>query len=316
MVCYPKLYGLVLRAVIFMTVIMLAGKERGGKTTTLNIVYNMLLSQNWNVTVKKQLGIEEEDFFAMLEKDGKTIVFNTIGDFPDIPIRAMEGTVYDAYTGIREKRYNVEDTAILIIACRANRGEFRDVFDKIKSYSHCIIEKTVTHMDRQRAHDILNNADAQKVLDAAFELEQVEKMGARLLSDFASLSKKAGFGGCSLCTEESGFVTLILQGKDIFARLYNCAVDVKVTGTGYYVSIYERDNRINRRFWTVVSSLFSHFLDNYAVSDRARYITAIPLSDYETVKALLQSILQAFDKIHHDYRPHPYVPGQERHHSL
>ena len=72
-----------------MYVIALAGKENGGKSHTLNILYQLLLSDGYTQVknlphhfIFRILGNPvQEDFIDILQKKGKVIGFATMGDY-------------------------------------------------------------------------------------------------------------------------------------------------------------------------------------------------------------------------------------------
>lgn len=65
-----------------MTVIMLSGCKGCGKTTTLNILYEMLLSKSGTSSGKIKLGADaQHDFFDTVQYKDSNIKFYTMGDF-------------------------------------------------------------------------------------------------------------------------------------------------------------------------------------------------------------------------------------------
>ena len=65
-----------------MKVIMLDGKSRSGKTTTLNYLYEAMVAPDGKNIIhpKTQVGANPEDFECVLEYDGKKVAIFTMGD--------------------------------------------------------------------------------------------------------------------------------------------------------------------------------------------------------------------------------------------
>lgn len=72
-----------------MNIIVLLGPSSCGKTTILNLVYNLLLLQGGVSTNKQQLGANPNDFSDIVLWKGKKIAFYTMGDFPNPLVMAI-----------------------------------------------------------------------------------------------------------------------------------------------------------------------------------------------------------------------------------
>ena len=73
-----------------MKIIVLAGPNSCGKTSTLNIVYNLLFNDGGVPTNRKQLGANPNDFLAIIEWKGKKIAIFTMGDYSGELVRATK----------------------------------------------------------------------------------------------------------------------------------------------------------------------------------------------------------------------------------
>lgn len=76
-----------------MKIIMLYGPSSSGKTTTINMVYDAIISQSFVVHPKRQLGGNSADFEAVLdytkEDTTKRVAFFSMGDFAYEVVHAM-----------------------------------------------------------------------------------------------------------------------------------------------------------------------------------------------------------------------------------
>lgn len=93
---------------------MLYGPSSSGKTTTINMVYDAIISQSLVVHPKKQLGGNPADFEAVLdytkEDTTKRVAFFSMGDFANEVVHAMsyyEGMGCDVLVCACNDRFNV-----------------------------------------------------------------------------------------------------------------------------------------------------------------------------------------------------------------
>ena len=73
-----------------MNIIALVGPPSCGKTTTLNILYQMLLVQGGVSTNRQQLGGNRNDFSDIVRWNGRSIVIFTMGDYSTQLIQAVQ----------------------------------------------------------------------------------------------------------------------------------------------------------------------------------------------------------------------------------
>lgn len=97
-----------------MKIIMLYGPSSSGKTTTINLVYDAIISNSLIVHPKRQLGGNPADFEAVLDytKEGitKRVAFFSMGDFAYEVVHAMsyyEGMGCDLLVCACNDRFNV-----------------------------------------------------------------------------------------------------------------------------------------------------------------------------------------------------------------
>jgi hypothetical protein len=124
-----------------MKVIMLSGKASCGKTTTIHEVYKSLTGnyhKNWQL---------KQDFEDIVTYQGKTIAFQSEGDFSCDVIEAM--VKYDGKCDI------------LICACNTR---FVRPYQRINNYPHVIVNKTVSPDKTIASCAQANAADVQIII--------------------------------------------------------------------------------------------------------------------------------------------------------
>lgn len=132
-----------------MKIIMLLGKSSCGKTTTLNKVYDFINPTEENIIkAKSKLGGDKHDFECIVKYKDKTIAFFTMGDYSCYLIEAFE-------------KYDKKHCDFLICACN---NRFKRPYERIKKYSHSIINKTISDSQRQIELDIANNNDKEQII--------------------------------------------------------------------------------------------------------------------------------------------------------
>ncbi len=94
-----------------MKVIVLEGLPNKGKTSTLNLVYNILL-QNGNSNNKQPLGGDPNDFSDIVDWNNKRIAFFTMGDYSTYLSNAIYG-------------YNNQQCDVLICALSTDTPKIR-----------------------------------------------------------------------------------------------------------------------------------------------------------------------------------------------
>lgn len=110
-----------------MNVIMLVGANSCGKTTSLNMVYQMLLANGGVSTNKRPLGGNQKDFSDIVLMLSKKIAIFTMGDYSKPLVEAM-------------KDYNVQGVDVMVCACNIKLVR---PFAQIKNYQHHIVNKTL-----------------------------------------------------------------------------------------------------------------------------------------------------------------------------
>lgn len=119
-----------------MKVILIIGKGNVGKTTSLNVIYDILLNNNETFIIipPKQEGANPKDFSSVINYKGKSIAFFTMGDKARIVKKAIIN--YNSYDYV-------------ICTCNLN---FKATINSIKNkYDASIILKNC------REHDITND---------------------------------------------------------------------------------------------------------------------------------------------------------------
>ena len=129
---------------------MLSGKSNCGKTTTLNKVYEFINPTNENIIkAKTKLGGDPYDFECIIKYKGKTVAFFTMGDYSSYLIEAFV-------------KYNNKHCDILICACNIH---FKRPYQRIKQYSHSLINKKITTSQKQADFEVANNFDKEKIIE-------------------------------------------------------------------------------------------------------------------------------------------------------
>ncbi len=134
-----------------MKVILLSGKSNCGKTTTLNLVYDKIKKDDSFSIIEEKPELEKspDDFECLIKYKGKEVAFFTMGDYPDDIVEAFE-------------RYEL-GCDILICACSEKlKKEQNNPYDKIKAYSHRIIEKREGKSERE--FEEKNNTDVEEII--------------------------------------------------------------------------------------------------------------------------------------------------------
>ncbi|MTK53450.1 hypothetical protein [Paludibacter sp.] len=128
-----------------MKIIMLSGPSDSGKTSTLNLVYNALLSNGGVSLSKHKLGGDPNDFYDIVTYQGQRIAFYTMGDYARCLIDAM-------------KNYSTS-ADVLICACN---NHFVLPYKSIRHYPHQIVQKTVANS--KSLHNSVNQSDANLII--------------------------------------------------------------------------------------------------------------------------------------------------------
>jgi len=130
-----------------MRIIALEGDSSCGKTTTLNLVYDVLISKGAVVSVSKtKVGGDPKDFEIILTYMGKKVAIYTMGDYSKSTIEAIE-------------KYDLLGIDVLICAINTR---FKRPIKKILTYSNDIVVKSVTNVSANRI--IENTKDAAIVV--------------------------------------------------------------------------------------------------------------------------------------------------------
>ena len=129
-----------------MRVIMLTGSNRCGKSSTLNIVHQLLLANNGISTNKQPLGGNKKDFTDIVTYQNNRVAFFTMGDYSTFLIIAMTN-------------YRNQEIDVLVCACN---NKFVKPYKEIEKYPHHLLTKTLASaaISQQAA----NMADADKIV--------------------------------------------------------------------------------------------------------------------------------------------------------
>lgn len=128
-----------------MKIIILSGQISCGKTTTLNLVYQMVLSAGGNSTNKKQLGGDPHDFADIVAFQGKQVAFFTMGDYAREIIAAID-------------EYAKKNVDTLVLACN---NRFVTPYRKAAQYApYYLINKAIAVTPQNRIQANTSDANA------------------------------------------------------------------------------------------------------------------------------------------------------------
>ncbi len=130
-----------------MRIIVLTGISNSGKTTTLNLLYSMLVpniaqSHNNRVVLGNPV---QNDFSETITYHNETVEFFTMGDYP----KKLELAIRDAF---------YRNIDIFICACS---GLSPVLINELQKHRTAFINKTVSIINTQQ--NIFNTADAQTI---------------------------------------------------------------------------------------------------------------------------------------------------------
>jgi len=129
-----------------MKIILLSGKPRKGKTTTLNMVYDFIMQNGGKIINKKEKLLPKNDFKCVILYNNMKIAIFSMGDILKECIKAII-------------EYSNQD--VLVLA-------YSDVFTKLNlekitenfSY-HCVIKKTE---GKGNEYSIANEKDCKRII--------------------------------------------------------------------------------------------------------------------------------------------------------
>lgn len=108
-----------------MDIIALKGGTSCGKTTTLNMAHDKLISAGGTSTAKKPEGGDPKDFSDIVEWGGKKIAFFTMGDYAYAVIDAV-------------RKYDAIPCDVLVCACN---DKFVNPFKEFRKHPNNILVK-------------------------------------------------------------------------------------------------------------------------------------------------------------------------------
>jgi ABC-type cobalamin/Fe3+-siderophores transport system ATPase subunit len=124
--------------------IVLFGPNNCGKTATLTLCCDTLISTHGATINTKKKYINQKDFEVILDYKGKTVAIYTMGDRTNELIAAI-------------KKYASIPVDVLIIALNVER---KRPWAVIKNYSHSIIEKVKNaYDDPKKTNEIIKELD-------------------------------------------------------------------------------------------------------------------------------------------------------------
>lgn len=133
-----------------MRIIVLQGMPNTGKTSTLNLVYNMLVPNGGGVSTNRQpLGGDPGDFSDIVVRGTQRIAFFTMGDYSTY----LANAIYD---------YDRQGCDVLVCALSTNNAKIR-ANNALNQFNTTRINKTIA--PNATAELATNTADAQTIFN-------------------------------------------------------------------------------------------------------------------------------------------------------
>ena len=139
-----------------MKIIMLAGQENTGKSTTFNLLYDAIVSEIGEkgiIKPKETLGNpKNKDFECLIRYKEKNIALFSMGDYDDICFKAIV-------------KYSNCDTLVLAYSTKfpVKLDNLVKESVEVSGIKNCVIEKTVT-ADKTNQEEY-NNADCNRIIE-------------------------------------------------------------------------------------------------------------------------------------------------------
>ncbi len=130
-----------------MKVIALIGESNSGKTTTLTMVYELLVSEKWDEDHGKRKELNNGDFLTVLEKDNVKIGLVTQGDYAKTVEESLPVWKY------LEKLDNY-GCSIAVCACTTGPSKNR-IKTHIDKYNPHYITKTELPNNKNKVKEVL-----------------------------------------------------------------------------------------------------------------------------------------------------------------
>lgn len=133
-----------------MRIIVLQGTPNTGKTSTLNLVYDMLVPNGGGVSTNRQpLGGDPNDFSDIVVREMQQIAFFTMGDYSTY----LANAIYD---------YDRQGCDVLVCALSTNTAKVR-ANNALNQFNVTRINKTIT--PNATAELATNTVDAQTIFN-------------------------------------------------------------------------------------------------------------------------------------------------------
>lgn len=133
-----------------MRIIVLQGMPDTGKTSALNLVYNMLVQNGGGISTNRQpLGGDPNDFSDIVIRRNQRIAFYTMGDYSTY----LANAIYD---------YDHQNCDILVCALSTNTAKVR-ANNALNQFNTTRINKTIA--SNRNNPTIENTADAQIIFN-------------------------------------------------------------------------------------------------------------------------------------------------------
>lgn len=133
-----------------MRIIVLQGISNTGKTSTLNLVYNLLVPNGGGASTNRQpLGGDPNDFSDIVIRGNQRIAFYTMGDYSAY----LANAIYD---------YDHQNCDILVCALSTNTAKVR-ANNALNQFNTTRINKTIASNRNNPTTE--NTADAQTIFN-------------------------------------------------------------------------------------------------------------------------------------------------------
>jgi hypothetical protein len=130
--------------------------------------------------------------------------------------------------------------------------------------------------------------------------KEYNECAKRILSEFKTDKKtfpiQYVYGNKKNEIDDVGYlsITAVLEGCKIAG--YNITFDINITFDGYLISLFEREDHINKYFWNLLKNIIPDFENEFKIKGKRAYHKLIPFEDYDMLIQKIKSYIGYFKK--------------------